>query len=266
MVHGACSEVPDVADSTKCLAAGSCVYTPPLLLREFKSYTIDNTVLGASDVAVVDMDGDGYLDIVSTAAKTGTVRWHKNAGLGEHRLKYDCGAAQYFTDELCKTPYATEDQSLYGTDPEGNSGHCAKTGNFYGSCLDGPGVSVSMCSDGSFALHRPDGSASHDGGNWFDSSTAPPGLDPAPGSVFSITLGYPELKGPTDTCLAVPQSPKEAEDGVQYYIKQTCEPCPDFIVDMYDASHANPLRGDLGSGKFHEPGLFVMVSVRVGWG
>ena len=40
------------------------------------------------------MDGDGSLDIVSTAAATGTVRWHKNAGLGVHRLTDDCGAAQ----------------------------------------------------------------------------------------------------------------------------------------------------------------------------
>ena len=123
-----------------------------------------------------------------------------------------------------------------------------------------------MCSEGSFALHRPDGAASHNGNNWFDSSTAPSslGASPSPGSVFSITLGYPELKGPTDTCLAVPQSPQEVKDGVQYYIKQTCESCPDFVLDMYDASHANPLRGDLGSGAFPEPGLFVMDTTFVG--
>ena len=127
-VHDACSGVTDVAGSTKCLAAGSCIHTPPLLIQEFKSFTVDSAVLGASDVAVVDMDGDGYLDILSTAAKTGTVRWHKNAGLGEHRLKHDCGAAQYFTDDTCKTRYTTAEQSLYGTDQEGNSGHCAKVG------------------------------------------------------------------------------------------------------------------------------------------
>ena len=107
-------------------------------------------------------------------------------GLGEHRLEFDCGAAQFFTDDLCTTPYVTSDQSLYGTDPVGNTGHCAKTGNFYGSCLDGPSASVSMCSEAGFALYRPDGESSLDSGNFFE-----------PDQTHDITLGYPQLKGTT---------------------------------------------------------------------
>ena len=105
-------------------------------------------------------------------------------GLGQHQLEHDCGAAQFFTDAACTTAYVTADQTLYGTTAVGNTGHCAKTGNVFGSCLDGPSASVSICREKGFALYRPDGESSLDSGNFFE-------VD----GTHDITLGYPQLKG-----------------------------------------------------------------------